>query len=476
MERLWQPYHIVSSSFYIFLLFNSAFQFVLSPLYFLHSFIAILFAQLILFTLSVYPLYKLTKEKLGHSYYAMLVSVAFLLYFPASGILWFDVHFQSFFVPIFIFAYYFYSKERYMASAIFFLLSGTVRFPYMILPFLFSFLELLTFLFNKSTIWNKKKFYANFVVFTIAIVLLAGGFYYNDIASSPTFLTQASLAYPARLLSLILTLLVIMGPFLFIPLIRFRWLVLSLPFFLLGVYTGSANYTFPIVMSLQYTSMIVPIVFLGFIEGMETHHRKNHLCKTGRGLIPKLMEVKSLKRVSGKFTNKRSTILGAILCILVVGSLFYQPYGPLNDVSNFQYHITNDVGFNSTNYNTLMKLVNMVPKNNPYVLFQNDMPEMLPRPSISPIPFLSTIYISSNISVSEVSNNSFPLINTISINGQNLTNVHVDYILAYNKSSSYTLQFSSSQATMKQLVQLAINSGKYSIIGGQNGFMLLERN
>ena len=475
-ERLWQPYNIVNASFYQFLFFNSAFQFVLSPVYFFHNLIAILFAQLILFTASVYPLYRIASEKLGKPYYAMLVSVTFLLYFPASGILWFDVHFQSFFVPIFIFAYYFYTKEKYLAAAFLFILSGTVRFPYMILPFLFSFMELSMILIKRKKSFDKRRVYANAAVIISATFILAGGFYYNVISASPVFLAQASSTYPERITTLFLTVLAIMGPLLFLPLTRIRWLILSLPFFVLGLYTGSANYTFPTVMSLQYTSMIVPIAFLGFIEAVGARSlAEGHAYENIQRFLKKFSNAKLFRSFKFIIKDKKKVILGTTICIVVVGSIFYQPYGPLNDKSNLQYHFTNDVGFNTTNYATLQKLVKMVPKNDPYVLFQNDMPEMLPRPGIGQISFLFSTYISSTTNLGDVINNTFPLISPVFLNGQHIESIKVDYLLAFSNTSSYTLQFSIQEVTMKHLVKLSLDSGKYTTLAEENGFILLKR-
>ena len=125
MQRLWQPYHILNYQFDASVLFTSGFQFVLSPLYFFNSLQLLLLFQLVAFSGSVFPLYGIAKMHTGKPLVSLAIAISFLLYFPSSGIIWFDVHFQAFFVPLFIFAYYFFLKGNYPVSSTLFLLSGT---------------------------------------------------------------------------------------------------------------------------------------------------------------------------------------------------------------------------------------------------------------------------------------------------------------------------------------------------------------
>ena len=105
MQRLWQVFNIHSISFDIFILFNSGFQFVLAPLYLFHSYQLLLMFQIIAVEITVFPLYGIAKHLTHNNKVALLISATFLVYYPSAGILWFDVHFQTFFVPIFISPY-----------------------------------------------------------------------------------------------------------------------------------------------------------------------------------------------------------------------------------------------------------------------------------------------------------------------------------------------------------------------------------
>lgn len=472
MERLWQPYHIISFNFYTNVFFSSGFQFIISPLYFFHSFQLLLIVQVVAIGASCLPLYGIAVKKLGSSLYASIISIAYLFYFPSYGVLWFDVHFQSFFIPLFITAYYLYITNHYRLSTILFIVSGTVRFPYMIFPFLFSLFEAI----NNIRTDNKNsgelaKRNSILLIFLFSILFLAGGAYFDLFNSQGSLIVSGSVPFIDRLLPMALTIIFILGPLLFLPIIRMRWFIMSLPLFLLGLYSGNPNYTFPLVFQEQYTSMVVPIVFIGLIEALVPNksvnsgksHPKN--ISITKGILEKYSTAKD------KILGSKKQILVAILLLIFIGSIFNQPYSPVNYLGHITYNSSKDISFNTTNYNTLMSIIHLIPKNNPYVLFQNDMPELLPRPPIASLPFLFTVFLSNNITLGDVVNNSFP----ISTDNGHFESTKVDYLLAYTQSSQYYLQFNSEESTLPQLLSLMLVSQKYGILAEEKGFILVER-
>lgn len=118
-----------------------------------------------------------------------------------------------------------------------------------------------------------------------------------------------------------------------------------------------------------------------------------------------------------------------------------------------------------------MTMMHFIPKNNPYVLFQNDMPELLPRPQVANLTFLFTSYIPNNITLGEVINNTFPI---FSDNGHYVF-TKVDYLIAYTQSSQYYLQFNGKESTLPQILSMMISSKKYGIVAEDRGFILVER-
>ncbi len=475
MERLWQPYNVVSLPSYEFIFFNSAFQLVLSPLYFLHSFQILLILQVVSFGASSIPLYALGKMKVKSKFIALLISTSFLIYFPSSGILWFDFHIQAFFIPLFIFGYYFHVKEKYLVSSLLFILSGTVRFPYSVFPILFSFYDLLEIIYSrKLQNIGGRRLFSDLAVFFASGFILVGGYFFILSGHNSTAISFMHTPLAIRLLMTAATLLAIAGPVLFLPATKFRWLLLFLPFIMLGLYTGSYNYFFPRVYQLQYTSMAIPPLFLGLIDALGANTGRAHNNPIWRLSVLRLaLHAVQRFRTDVKRNSKKMAV--SIFSILILGSILFQPYGPLNNFTPTAYGISNSVNFNTSNYKALSDLTALIPKNNPNVMFQNDMPEMLPRPELNNTYFLFSIYVSSNVTLSEVKNNTFPLDSAAPVYPA-VKHVNVDYLIAFTQSSQYYLQFGKNEATLPQLVSLMMLSGKYGIVAEEYGFVILERN
>ena len=475
IERLWQPFNIINIPSYEFTFFNSAFQFVLSPLFFFHNLQVLLILQVIAFGASSIPLYALAKTKLRSRFEALIIATSFMIYFPASGILWFDFHIQSFFIPLFIFGYYFHVKGKYLTSALLLILSGTVRFPYPVFPIFFSLYDMLEILFYaKLQYIHKRKLISDFVVFFVSGFILLGGVFVILLSHNSTGISFMSKPLPTRLLWSSITALAIIGPVLFIPVTKIRWLLLSFPFLLLGLFTGSNNYLYPLVYQLQYTSMVVPPLFLGIIDALgEESLKATYNLNRFHVIARQIFSIESKFRT--RLLKNRKKIVVCIFSILILGSIIFQPYGPLNSTSPTPYGMSKVVNFNTSNYKVLTDMINLIPENNSNVLFQNDMPEVLPRPELNNTYFLFSIYISSNLTISEVKNNTFPL-NSAAPVYPSVKYVKVDYLLAFTKSNQYYLKFGENEATLPQIVSLMMSSGKYGIVAEESGFVLLERN
>ncbi len=473
MQRLWQPYHVLTPYFAIYILFSAGIQYILSPLYFLHSFQAILILQIIAIGISSFPLYSIARKKLNSSGLALIISITYLIYFPSSGILWFDVHFQAFFIPLFIFAYYLYLNNHYRIAVILFILSGTTRFPYMIFPFLFSIFELKEYkLSEKLKSPNKSKMKSILTILLFSTIFLAFGAYFDLFNPQAPLILSGDTPLIQRLLTFWLTILFILGPTLFLPVLRMKWFLMAMPLFALGLYSGNPNFTYPMVMKLQYTAMVVPIVFIGLIEALEQNNGIQFESD-------KKAKLSFLEKISRRISNVRESVaknrrkvLVSIIFIIFVGSIFYQPYSPVNIAYSYTYNPSRDISFNTSDYNILMSMIRLIPSNNPNVLFQNDMPELLPRPPADNLPFLFSAYLSRNVTLADVYNNTFPVLNTF---GQ-AKYTKIDYLIAYTQSQQYYLQFNSQESTLPQLLSLMLLSGKYGIVGEDMGFILVERN
>lgn len=469
MERLWQIYNIHSINFDIFIIFNSGIQFILSPLYFFHSFQLLLLFQVFMLGLAAFPLYGIALRLIRSKPIALLVSICYLSYFPSSGILWFDIHFQAFFVPLFIFGYYFYLREKYTISLLIFLLSGLVRFPYMIFPFAFALIEMIVLFKGKRVSETKiRKFLILLMLFSI--IFLIGGFYYSLLPSNFP-ITYAGTSIKYRLFYELLTFMILFSPLLFLPLFSVRWAVLTIPFFTLGLYSGSTSYFFPFLFFEQYTSMVLPILFLGTIDTI-SKLRDCDLSDNRKGVKPINLRTQTKLKVIKRFDHRLIVIF--LLIVVVSGAMVYSPAGPLNSYSTYTYSLAKNINYNQTNFHTLQEAEQLIPRDNPYVLFQNDMPQMLPRPSPpnTSIPFLFSIYISSNLSLQEVINNTFPLLFATANTSKY---VPVDYLIAYEHSTQFYFQVAGNENTLPNIMHLMLKSGRYSEIFNKGGFVVLKR-
>lgn len=475
MERLWQPYHSGLSDFYLYIFFSSAFQFIMSPLSFFDNYQLLLLVQVFAIGVSCFPIFGIARKLTNDGLIALLASIGFLTYFPSSGILWFDVHFQAFFIPLFIYGYYFYLNERYIIASTLFILSGTVRFPYAVFPIIFSLFELIdSWLMRIGKFSDRKCIRFNVLTLLTSTILLFGGIYFDLILPQPPLIVHSNLNVANRLPQVILTAMAIFGPLLFLSVVKLKWFSMSLPFLALGIYSTSPYFVFPDVIQYQYTAMIVPTAFIGALEAISFkgnwNRNLNQLTNTFRLRLKRKIYFRFVRIL---FLKKRQLMTIAVISISV-GSVFYQPYSPLNVLSDANYHFGDSVNFNTSNYNTLIALIKLIPKNDPYVIFQNDMPEMLPRPGVGPRSFLFSTFLSANITMGDVLNNTFPFLPFVN-SRSNTTFTKIDYLLAYTQSSQYYLKFAPEESTLYQILSLMINSGKYGILAEASGFILVKR-
>lgn len=475
MERLWQPYHSGLSDFYLYIFFSSAFQFIMSPLSFFDNYRLLLLVQVFAIGVSCFPIFGIARKLTNDGLIALLASIGFLIYFPSSGILWFDVHLQAFFIPLFIYGYYFYLNERYTIASTLFILSGTVRFPYAIFPITFSLFELIdSRLMQEGKFSDRKRIRYNVLTLLSSTIFLFGGIYFDLILPQPPLIAHSNLDVVNRLAQVILTAMVIFGPLLFLSLVKLRWFSMSLPFLALGVYSNSPYFVFPAVIQYQYTAMIVPTAFIGFLEGISLKGNWNMNSHRLTNKFGFRLKRKIYSRFAPILFLKKRQLMTIVVIFISIGSVFYQPYSPLNALSDANYHFADSVNFNASNYNTLTALIKLIPKNDPYVIFQNDMPEMLPRPGVGPRSFLFSTFLSSNITTGDVLNNTFPFLPYVN-NRSNTTFTKIDYLLAYTQSSQYYLKFAPGESTLYQILSLMLNSGKYGILAEASGFILVKR-
>ena len=463
----WTPYSFTKS------FLSSALVFILSPITVNGDSKVLLILQTVMLAFSAFPIFFLyshfNRNKLG----ALMLSGAYLIYFPLSGVNWYDFHYQAFFIPLFLLAVMLYTKKHFFASIIFFFLSGLVDYPYLAFPLLFALSivteEILNYRFHLS---NYSK--ANLVRMLIFSIFLALVLAYSFILlHSSANLTGAS-GYNGQTFYLnelafssidnkIFTICLLFFPLLGFPLFSKKWLVFLIPYLTLMFITNFAHYIFPQAFQYQYMSAVIPFLFIGTIDGIHklTYKTENNSEKeekrTNRALKEKLRSI----------TIKNNVKFPAMVLVLVIlFGLIYLPYGPLNKFSEDNFNFKVNTAVNTTLYDEMMQMINYIPNNDSNVLMQENLAQMLPRPM-----FDNSLLLIGGVDVA------YNL--TVTVNGgKTWIPLHPTYILIdpYNIINYCMVQSFPFNISMFKIVQKLYSSGAYGILAEASGLVLLKAN
>ena len=446
---------------YILLMLGSApFRVLISPIEIVPNLAGILIFQTIFLALPAIPLYAIGKKLIKNQLAALLISSSYLIFFPLAGINWFDVHGQAFFIFFFIMGFYFYISKKYYLSAAFFLLSGTVRFPYMVFPLLFAFLTLLEKHFenkryqDRFTIHNLQFLLFLFAMSFIVLVLEYYLFSYSPIkptdVSGSIHLLGGSVF--SNIDSKIITVLLFLSPFLFLPIQKFKWVLMLFPYFYLVFYTNDLYYLFPSVVIDQYSSMVTPFLYLGLIDVLATRRGSSPSLIKGRRFLTKIKNDDVLR-----------SAISIFLFILVLAAVF-QPYSPISSYSEPNFISNRELNQKSSSFTTFESVVSLIPSNDPFVLMQNSMPEV---PLHDPAIFNS--YLDSTFGFPY--NLTFPQLNGTWTN-------RIDYVIADSNSNTFCQSGSSpaDNQTMFEVIHRLYATGNYGIMAEDDGFILLKHN
>lgn len=457
-ERGWQILHTnLGLHGYVNTLLNSGIVFPLSPLTGSGNFYAMIIFQAFSIAIVGPGLYLISRKKgIGHKV-SLLVSVAFFLYFPVYGIMWFDFHYQVFFLPLFIFGYLLYLRKNYFASAALFFLSGAVRYPYSIFPMAFAFIEIILIYRKKSFSAHRRNAVSMFVLFVTTLSWIMLGFLFFGVSSTIphsgiSLYTASYVSFWSRLLVISLFL----GPLLFLPVLRTRWIVMTLPAFFLFLTSSYTWYTFPHVFQGQYVAGVAPFLFLGFIDYLATSGDRTPL---GRRLL------RNYDKATRKISNM--PLMASVIVILIFLNIFYAPFSPLNDQFGDHFNYQQNTSYNPHRYSELNSMISMIPSSEPYVLYQNNIPEIFPRSLPQGGALLMGGYLGSlgNVSVQEAINNSWSV-----DSGSDLVSMPINYAIADAANPNFYLGGNS----VYSIVHDMYSSGKYGILSEGYGLILME--
>lgn len=470
-ERIWLPLHSsqsISSILYS-IFYGSIIPYLFSPISVISTSLKpLLFIQTIFIWASVFPIYAIARKKELSPFTSFLIGVSFFFYFPLAGLNFFDFHMEAFFPFFFLLAYALYIYQYRKISLIFFIITSLTKFPFDIFVAIFAFEEIFLYFWSKRD--NKERPLLIpvflFLVSTGSLILgevlsLAGPHYIS------TFL-HVSTNTILPLGSIMLTMFIIFGAVLFLPLKSKRWVLFFVPFIILAIISMNPAYYFPDIFTDQYSSMFIAFIFLGIIDVVANRHKQEN-----SELIHKKMKKHKLTQISAS----TSTVF-SILIILVLMSAAFQPWSPLVKDNNYMNNIYYDCPSPYNNRNVqeyLCKEGNMIPRTNPYVLVPNNIPEAYPRELVNGPYSIGELVMGfpnpvfKNITISDAKNNTYPY---IAWNGT-IVNIPIDYAWATLMESVFYSK--SGYQSMCNIMQIMLDSGKYGIMAEANNTIVLER-
>jgi len=448
-EQLWQIYHAPLSSLSLQIIVLKPFALVLSPLSVINSPLLLFILQSAFIGGCIFPLSGIARHFSIERRETYALCSSYLLYPALAGPAWFDFHFQIFFITFFVAGYYFYIKAKYARSAAFFLLSG-LRFPYLIFPLLFISIE---FLFKfKKTKCNRfdgdrrLKFYLLISASLFLPVLL----FQSILVPLSSQVNIIPFNAGSDIYDTLIGAVMIFLPLLFIPLLSLEWSVLTLPYIYEMFSSDKFNLIWPSLFNYQYTSGIVPFIFLGLIETLGNRENRD-------------INLQRIRHLKAAIHRKRHSISYIILFSTALAALVFQPYGPLNNSSPNSFHFS-VFDYSVKNYELFEKVAEFLPNGNQYILYQNNMPQLFPMHVQNN--FISVPDIGDFGNNYSARSNSFPV-----YNGHRWLTEHFDYAIADTSSRWFYLGYPS----MYDIVRQMYSSGCYGILAEAGSFFVLER-
>ena len=441
---------------------------IIFPIFLPKSFQLILAFQAAFITFGIFPLYGIGKHMLKSKTAAFFIAISYLFYPFLIGDYWYDFHFQALFPTLFFIGYYFYIKNKYKYSVLFLILAGLTRYPYIVFILLFSIIILIENIFNFK--FSKNNYNSKNLKFAILILILSlliifiynynsffniehlygvfkGNAHFNENINNPFY----------QIDNKIFILLLLFLPFLGLPLLSKRFIILYLPFIYTLFYSNFWGYEFPWLFHLQYAPLIFPFLYLGTIDSL------SYLAKKYDKTISPSPE-KIFKKFKNIFLHPKVKISATIFILVILLATVYQPYGPVNEYSQANTNLSWISNVNMTTFNNLEHIVNMIPENDPYVLTQNNIPEIYPRPGIyEATPLTTANYFFNNLTL----NNHY-----FRVTSGHIYNARIDYVLAYIENGWYYV----GSESMYNFTTLFYGSGEYGILAEASGFVLLQRN
>ena len=300
------------------------------------------------------PLYFISRKVIGRRKYSVVISLLWLLYFPISGIQWFDFHFMALFPTLFLIGFAFLVYGKYKESIIFMYLAGITD---LLAPVILIFL--IGILIIKKARVPKYYLYTIMVpiIVVLAIVLVIDQSYISSLINLHSIYLHPAILYTS--LNRKILYFVLAG----IPLGLISFIVpealLIIPYIGLVFAHNYTPYFQPILY--QYPALIASGMFIAFIYG--------------------------LKKISySKLKLKIKHMMPIVIAITVITWLLFTPYGNLitdnnsvipyaNEISMGNYNVYSSITYSIEDME-LNSMIKAIPEGSS-VAIQNNMPQLV---------------------------------------------------------------------------------------------------
>jgi uncharacterized membrane protein len=473
MQELWKFVHPIgySATLYILTAIDQPFQFILSPISLPVSYPLILIVQSIGLGSGVFAVYGISRSVLKSQSASFCLSLAYLLYFPLGGVNWFDFHAQAFFIPLFLWGFFCYLTRRYRLALALLLLAGGTTYSYIVLIVLFSGLTVLELGLRKGILhraWDAREWKFSIILLIASAVFFLYQYWFYSYVVGISF-TQNALVVSGSvpIVNRLGVIALLLGSMLLLPLFSPKWLAMLAPFCYLELRSAAPAFDFSAIFQIQYTALAIPFVFIGTIYGIRTLNRLlSRRLRTAQS-------TEAAPRPAAGFLRRRSsptTSLAITVLVVLVGfAVVFQPYGPLNSRGPDNFDTATATAVNWTYFDEYSRLASLIPADTSYVLFQNSMPSVLPRPlGYRGAPFVTGFEDWLNVTDFDAATNQFPL---ELVQGVPVV-VPIDFVISDPNSHWYTLGRNNS---MYNFFSTLYSSGYYGLEGQADGMTLLAR-
>lgn len=432
---------------------GSTLRIVLSPLSAFNSMLLLLYLQLVLVFGTAITVYLISRKVFSGHLAPLLMSMAYLLYFPTNGSIFFDVHAQTFFLPFFLLAYYFQISGRYRFAFLFFMLAGLSRFPiigiivlYSILDFIYNFR-----LFRKTgdSVKFRKVIRFDYVLFAVSFAITAIQYYANTYVFGVSALGNIHAASAVSLSGLplgtdMITVLVFAAPLMLLPLFYSEFSLILWALFGFAFYTNYGAYLYPSVFTDQYSALFVPLIFISVFAGVMAR-RANSVSE-------------SPAETSRQRIDPHLKTAIKIFVAIAIFAILFQPYSPVAVHTNGSLSISNYTAAGPVNEAELQSVINLIPTSATGIVFGGNMPEIMVHS-----PDVNGTLVSDTI-------NGYPLAWTPQYIAETSS---VQYVTGVP--SDFSTGPAVDSYSQYQLTQNAMSSGAFGVVAEYHGAFLIER-